>query len=321
MPPGSIAHTQAAPTLLLLLALFRVAAADSSSAPPPFCATCAGDTGQYTPVPWQLSLFCSAPGDVIASIGAISWGDDASGVCGAPVNASDPCDNGGNATRVRAAIERACLGRPWCPLLVNESSFGSPCRAGSASTHRLTVQASCASGAGNWSCSTSDPGLWFAGTLGDGAVLQRAPAGAALYGAVSPGAFPRGGGATVTVTLASATATTASAAPLATVSSPVAEDGSWKVVLPPMEPAGGGNYSATATCVGCFALPFMGPRTISDLVFGDVWMCRCVVLPFWSRPRLPTAFAAPRRASPYLAAPRRASLRFAARAAPSRDSP
>ena len=213
MPPASLlaalavaAAAAASSTTVSAAAAAAPSAAAAAAAPPtPFCASCAGDTGEYTPVPWQLSLFCTSPGDAIASIDFISWGDDASGVCGAAANASDPCDNGGNATRVRGAIERACLGRAWCPIFVNETTFGSPCRSGSGSPHVLTVQASCASGAGNFTCAAMDPGLWFAGTLGDAAVLQRAPAGAALYGAVSPGAFPRGGGATVSVTLSGQT--------------------------------------------------------------------------------------------------------------------
>ena len=252
------------------LALLIAAASASAAAASAFCASCAGDTGEYTPTPWQLSLFCSTPGDAIASIDYISWGDVGGGVCGRPKNASDHCDNGGNATRVRAVVEAACLGKAWCPLFVNETSLGSP---GCSGAHFLTVGATCASGAGNFTCSTMDPGLWFAGTLSDAAVLQRAPAGAALYGAVSPGAFPRGGSASVSVTLSGQTSAGAEA-PLVTVTSaPLADDGSGTVVLPPLEAGGGGNYSATATCAGCFALPFMTPRTIADLTFGDVWMC------------------------------------------------
>ena len=254
----------------ILLAAGALAAAAAAAAGAPFCATCAGDTGQYTPTPWQLNLFCSTPGDSITAVSYLSWGDNGSGVCGRAFNASDSCDNRGNATRVRAAVEGACLGRAWCAIYVNETTFGSP---GCNGAHFLTVQASCASGAGSSTCATMDPGLWFAGTLTDAAVLQRAPAGAALYGAVSKGAFPPGGGTSVSVSLAAAGAAAAAAAPLVTVTGPVADDGTWKVVLPPMEPGGGGNYSATATCVGCFALPFITPRTISDLTFGDVWVC------------------------------------------------
>jgi len=242
--------------------------ASAAAGAAPFCASCLGDTGEYTPTPWQLSLFCTSPGDKILSIDYLSWGDNA-GVCGQPTNSSDHCDNGGNATRVRSAVEAACLGEAWCRIYVNETTFGSPCSSGSSSTHRLTVAATCASGGGSSVCQAMDPGLWFAGTLTDSAVLQRAPAGAALYGAVTPGAFAPGA-ATVSVTLSGTAAGGAAALPVA-VSSPVADDGSWKVVLPPQ--AAGGNFSATATCSGCAALPFMSPRTISDLTFGDVWMC------------------------------------------------
>ena len=74
----------------------------------------------------------------------------------------------------------------------------------------------------------------------DNAILQRAPAKAALYGRVSP--LPPSG-ATVDVTVTPA---------LGGKSSFPAEmyaDGTWKVLLPPT-PAGGA-YSATATCAKC----------------------------------------------------------------------
>ncbi len=127
--------------------------------------------------------------------------------------------------------------------------------------------------------------------FGSNMVLQRAPAKAAIYGYLQPGAT----GAVVTVT-------TAGGAPVATVTASVnatvqpfgAGFGvrpcpkevcppydmepftpfafplpTWKALLPPM-PAGG-DFVVTTTCVGC-PTP-AAPLVIVNVTFGDVWFC------------------------------------------------
>ena len=98
-------------------------------------------------------------------------------------------------------------------------------------------------------------------------VLQRAPARASLFGSVPVGAFPPG--ATVAVSLQSS-----GGGPPVAASGSVAADGGWRAVLPAgLEADGGGNYTVTATCVGCFAVPFITPAVLYNVTFGDVWMC------------------------------------------------
>jgi hypothetical protein len=96
--------------------------------------------------------------------------------------------------------------------------------------------------------------LCFASGLSTGAVLQRAPSRAALYGSVHKNSRP---GSSVIVTLASADGYAKN------FSGAVASDLTWKVLLDPI--ATGGNFSATATCSSC-----TGGRTaqIADLTFG-----------------------------------------------------
>ena len=81
------------------------------------------------------------------------------------------------------------------------------------------------------------PGLHFAMCFTDNAVLQRAPAKAALYGRVVP---PPAAGAVVEV------AVTPALAGKSTFEAEMFADGTWKVLLPPTE--AGGDYSATASC-------------------------------------------------------------------------
>ena len=236
------------------------------------CGTCAaGDAGVQGGDPYVLSLYCGQPGDVITALDSISWGDDVSGVCRpSPTNASDPCDNGGNATRVSSLVAYACMGKAVCLLNVSTSFLGPFCQPkhNPGKSFALTVAARCGAGPAFSTCGgLGGPALAFAGVFGDNAVLQRGPSRAALYGSVPPGAFPPG--ATVGVSLQSA----AGGTPVTSVGV-IAPDGSWKTVLSQgLESAGGGNYSVTATCHGCVDLPFMRPVQIVNVTFGDLWMC------------------------------------------------
>ena len=106
------------------------------------------------------------------------------------------------------------------------------------------------------SLSCSSQGLCFASGLSTGAVLQRGPERAALYGSITgaPGAL-------VSVRLASVDGAYA-----ATFNATAAEDLTWKVLLDarPM----GGNYTARATCShGCTGRQ---AAAIEDLTFGEV---------------------------------------------------
>lgn len=118
------------------------------------------------------------------------------------------------------------------------------------------------------SCGTD---LCFASGLSTGAVLQRAPSRAALYGSVHANSNP---GTPVVVTLTSTDGTFTK-----NYTGVVASDLTWKVILDPMQT--GGNYTATATCVSC-----TGGKTsrITDLTFGDVIFCSGqsnMWLPLW----------------------------------------
>jgi sialate O-acetylesterase len=115
------------------------------------------------------------------------------------------------------------------------------------------------------------PSLCFASGLSTGAVLQQAPARAALYGSAPAGSAP---GSQVVVTLtAAATTTTTTTTPqdqyTASFSSPLAADGTWKVLLDPL--SAGGNFSATVACASC--VNGTQTSTITDLTFGDVYFC------------------------------------------------
>jgi len=107
-------------------------------------------------------------------------------------------------------------------------------------------------------------GLCFASGISSGAVLQQAPARAALYGSVPAGTAP---GSAVTVSL---NATDGSYSK--TFSAAAAADGTWKVLLDARP--GGGDYRARADCAAC-AGGAGGQRsnTITDLTFGDVIFC------------------------------------------------
>ena len=106
-------------------------------------------------------------------------------------------------------------------------------------------------GAGTLSCG---PANCFASGLSTGAVLQRSPARAALYGS-----SPSRPGTPLTLVFKNVPTGGSESYPTT-----VAADGTWKVLLPP-HPAGG-NYSAALSGAG-------GNTTIHDLTFGDVILC------------------------------------------------
>jgi sialate O-acetylesterase len=114
-----------------------------------------------------------------------------------------------------------------------------------------------AAAAPSLSCGAS---LCFASGLSTGAVLQRAPSAAVLYGSAPPGSA----GARVTLAL---NATDGSYGKV--FSGAVAADGTWRVVLD-ARPAGG-DYAATVACAACAG--GSAAATIRDLTFGDVWFC------------------------------------------------
>lgn len=140
------------------------------------------------------------------------------------------------------------------------------------------------------------PSLNFTFDAGFGSwmVLQRAPSQAAVYGYLPLGTT---GAVVVNVTLtpsAGGTPTTFTASlnvtqqpygdgwgarPCSKASCPPYDmEGftpwaeplpSWKVLLPPM--AAGGDFELTATCAGCAGAP--GPISLTNVTFGDVWLC------------------------------------------------
>ena len=119
------------------------------------------------------------------------------------------------------------------------------------------------------SLSCSSAGLCFASGLSSGAVLQRAPARAALYGSLlgAPGAA-------VSVRVAAADGSYSK-----TFFATAAADLTWKVLLDPM-PAGG-NFTAEASCPKCTGRK---AAALSDLTFGDVILCSGqsnMWLPLW----------------------------------------
>lgn len=104
--------------------------------------------------------------------------------------------------------------------------------------------------------SCSNLGVCFASGLSTGAVLQRAPNRASLYGSALGAA-----GAALHVTLASSDGALSH-----TVNTTLSSDGTWRVLLPAM-PAGG-NFSATVNCPACLQRK---KAAITDLTFGDVF--------------------------------------------------
>ena len=106
----------------------------------------------------------------------------------------------------------------------------------------------------------------FASGIGSGMVLQQAPSRAALYGSVPDGSPA---GVTVTVQLNSTNGDYSKT--FSTNAYVVTSSGSqnWKILLDPMSV--GGNYTARLTCTTCSGNA--ASPMISDLTFGDVWLC------------------------------------------------
>ena len=109
------------------------------------------------------------------------------------------------------------------------------------------------------------PGVAFGQAFSDHAVLQQAPATAAVYGVVI------GSGATgVNVSVAPANqpgaAYSIQAQHFERVNSTYFR---WKAELRPTK-AGSAAHTITATCIGC-SVHFQA--TIHDVVFGEVWLC------------------------------------------------
>lgn len=132
----------------------------------------------------------------------------------------------------------------------------------------LVAASTCATAAPVSSCNPA--ALCFSGGLSSGAVLQRAPARAALYGSVPLAAA----GAVVSVRLVSEGG--GGGAYNKSFDATSDADGVFKVLLDPM-PAGG-NFSATATTRAGLR------KTIIDLTFGDVLFCAGqsnMWLPLW----------------------------------------
>ena len=112
------------------------------------------------------------------------------------------------------------------------------------------------------SISCSRTHVCFSSGLSSGAVLQQAPARASLYGSV-PAGSPVGAAVALELSWLSP-----APAGRETFSGAVSREGTWKITLEPR--AGGGSYSARVHCPAC-----TGVRTavITDLTFGEVWMC------------------------------------------------
>ena len=149
-----------------------------------------------------------------------------------------------------------------------QSPRRAPCRLQAAARLlALLAGASAARAAPVSSCSSTS--ICFSGGLSTGAVLQRAPARAALYGSVPPASA----GAAVSVRLLSEDG----AGYNKTFTATAGPDGVWKVLLDAM-PAGG-NFSATASTLRSGLR-----KRVADLTFGDVIFCAGqsnMWLPLW----------------------------------------
>eukprot|EP01043_Picozoa_sp_COSAG02_P038503 COSAG02_NODE_2976_length_7633_cov_2.195248_1_plen_343_part_00 len=108
-------------------------------------------------------------------------------------------------------------------------------------------------------------GIRFFDGFSDYAVLQRAPAQAALYGYLGTG----GTGATVRLSTTTSGAGTSDDGVEVVVAATVSDGGQWKVLLPP-HPAGG-DFTVTATCTGCKSGPHSAK--LLNVTFGDVVYC------------------------------------------------
>ena len=107
----------------------------------------------------------------------------------------------------------------------------------------------------------------FGAAFTDHAVLNRAPAAAAVYGAiVRSRGRPTGVSITVTPDAHPESAYNVTAQHWEPLNSTYYR---WKAMLPPTE-SGTGPHSITASCVGCTTTTV---ATIQDAVFGIVWVC------------------------------------------------
>ena len=112
-------------------------------------------------------------------------------------------------------------------------------------------------------------GLCIAAPASSNAVLQRAPARAAVYGSVSDG-YGAAGGMEISVALTKHG--DADDVGIATVTAPVRRDNTWKALLPPQPTFG--NFSLTAGCTkGCAGANATAAVSLVNLTFGDVYVC------------------------------------------------
>ena len=112
-------------------------------------------------------------------------------------------------------------------------------------------------------------GTFFSGVFSSGAVLQRAPRAARLFGVVI-GATAE---STVTVTVAGAGASYEVVAEVEVTTMKVKAGGlyaRWVATLRPHE--AGGNVTAAAACAACGTANANSAKLV-DLQFGDVWFC------------------------------------------------
>ena len=112
-------------------------------------------------------------------------------------------------------------------------------------------------------------GTFFSGVFSSGAVLQRAPRAARLFGVVI-GATAE---STVTVTVAGAGASYEVVAEVEVTTMKVKAGGlyaRWVATLRPHE--AGGNVTAAAACAACGTANGNSAKLV-DLQFGDVWFC------------------------------------------------
>ena len=127
----------------------------------------------------------------------------------------------------------------------------------------LVLLARAARAAPSLSCDGSR--VCFSGGFSHMAVLQRSPAAAALYGSV-PAGSPAG--AAIALTLSASDGSYSK-----TFRGAAAADLTWKIVLDPMMPRGGGDFSATVACAACAGGGGVSSATLQNLTFGDVLIC------------------------------------------------
>ena len=119
-------------------------------------------------------------------------------------------------------------------------------------------------------------GAWISGVFSDSAVLQRAPAKAAIFGAAGTifgnGTIAPDSGATVTVSIKEGGGGSSY-----TVTATAATDGGWKVLLKPAQ--AGGDYTISAACTsGCAGKQ---PHAIVNVTFGvSSTACPAMILLF-----------------------------------------